>query len=344
MPAQPLLLLTGGTGFVGRALAPHLQRAHRVVVLSRNDHPAVLRGDVSQPLLGLSTERYRDLQQSLTDIVHAAADIRFESPLAASRATNREGTRHLLDLARGCPHLRRFAHIGTVYVNGLRRGDFHEEPIPAGHGYINTYQQSKHEAEALVLAAMSEIPAVIYRMSTVVADSPLGVVSQFNYVHQLIRHLPESPWPVIPGDPQASLDLIDNQWATAALAHLFEHHFQPGSIRHLCAGPEGSLPILDAFRLGREALESLGAGPVHVPELVPPAEFHRYLALHPTSAMRGMASVLSRFLPLLSLANRYHNSLASADLASSGLVRADVRNYFGKVVKYCVETNWGKTA
>ena len=115
-------------------------------------------------------------------------------------------------------------------------------------------------------------------------------------------------------------------------------------IRVMCSGRVDPQFILDAFRLGREALESLGAGPVHVPELVPPAEFHRYLALHPTSAMRGMASVLSRFLPLLSLPNRYHNSLASADLASSGLVRADVRDYFGKVVKYCVETNWGKTA
>ncbi|MGB7758302.1 MAG: SDR family oxidoreductase [Bryobacteraceae bacterium] len=351
-----MILLTGGTGFIGRAVLRLLAARpdSRIVVVSRRPPQALpfaadpvtfLAGDVRLPRLGLDQARYDELLSTVTGIIHLAGDIRFETAPAEARAANATGTWHMLELARGCTRLRRFAHVSTVYVHGLTAGTFREEPIPCAGNYLNPYQQTKHEAEALVLEASARIPAAIYRLSTVVADSPAGTVGQFNYVHQLIRHLPNSPLPVIPGDPDTGLDLIDNQWAAAALVHLFENRFVPGSIRHICAGPEDSIPFGEALRRGKKVLEAgsgNGGHAIRLPELVSPAEFNAFLAHTADRRMRLLAAVLDTFLPLVAMRNVYTNGCATADLAGSGIVRMPVRNYFDKVVRYCVDADWGR--
>jgi thioester reductase-like protein len=44
-------------------------------------------------------------------------------------------------------------------------GRIPEAPLDNHNGFVNTYQQSKYEAEQLVFEAMSEIPTVIYRLA-----------------------------------------------------------------------------------------------------------------------------------------------------------------------------------
>lgn len=351
-----MILLTGGTGFIGRAVLPLLaaRPGNRIVVLSRHAPRALalatgsvafLAGDVRLPRLGLDQARYDELRGAVTGIIHLAGDIRFDAPLAEARAANSTGTWHMLELARGCARLERFAHVSTVYVHGLMAGEFREEPIPSTGNYLNPYQQTKHEAEALVLEASARIPAAIYRLSTVVADSPAGTAGQFNYVHHLIRHLPNSPLPMIPGHPDTRLDLIDNQWAAAALVYLFENRFVPGSIRHICAGPDDSIPFGEALLRGKKVLEVVSGNGWHtirLPELVSLAEFNAFLAHTADRRMRMLASVLGTFLPLVAMRNVYTNGCATADLAESGIVRTPVRNYFDKVVRYCAETDWGQ--
>ena len=349
MSGEPAIFVTGASGLVGRAVAELLANAQpdrRIFILARRPESApsgtnitAIRGDITEDRLGLSGVDYQRLAESVTGILHAAADTRFDLPLSAARLVNTAGTARVLELARRSPHLERFLHIGTVHVNGLRRGDFHEEPIPAGHGYINTYQQSKHEAERIVLDAMRDVPASIFRLSTIAADSASGHISQFNYIHQIIRHLRSSPLEMIPGDPEVRLDLIDNQWATSAIAWLFEHRFTPGTVRHICAGPQATLSVREAFELGLRAVpEAAGA----VPRLVSPAEFARYLAMHPGQGVRELNGVLRRFLPLLSLRSLYHNERATAELTASGIVRPDIREYFEKVVVGSVERDWSE--
>ena len=348
-----MILLTGGTGFIGRAVLRLLaaRPGNRSAVLSRHaPHFAdgsvtFLAGDVRLPRLGLDQARYDELSGAVTGIIHLAGDIRFDAPLDEARAANTTGTWNMLELAGGCARLDRFAHVSTVYIHGLTEGEFREEPIPRAGDYLNPYQQTKHEAEALVLDASARIPAAIYRLSTVVADSPEGTVGQFNYVHQLIRHLPNSPLPVIPGHPDTRLDLIDNQWAAAALVHLFENRFVPGSIRHICAGPEDSMPFGEALRRGKNVLEASSANGHHtirVSEVVPLAEFNAFLAHTADRRMLLLAAVLGTFLPLVAMRNVYTNGCATADLASSGIVRVPVRDYFEKVVRYCAATDWGQ--
>jgi nucleoside-diphosphate-sugar epimerase len=352
-----MILLTGGTGFVGRAVVRSLAAKpdRRVIVLSRRarqsltnecDGVTFLAGDVRFPRLSLEPSCYDGLRENVTGIVHLASDIRFQATLQEARAANTTGTAHMLELARHCPRLQQFAHVSTVYVNGLTPGTFDEESIPNGGEYLSPYQQTKHEAESLVLDAMGEVPAAIYRLSTVVADTPAGTVGQFNYVHQLIRHLPDSPLPVIPGSPESRLDLIDNEWAAAALVHLFDKRFVPGAIRHICAGPRDSILFAEALCRGKRVLEAAlvnGARrAIHLPELVSLDEFHRFLATTADRRVHRTADILSTFLPMVAMRNVYTNVCATADLAGSGIVRTPVGRYFEKVVQYCLDTEWGR--
>jgi nucleoside-diphosphate-sugar epimerase len=351
-------LLTGATGLLGSRLLEILRppgSEREVVVLVRRPEQAecferrgirAVVGDLSLPRLGLAESDYQDLESSLTEIVHTAADVRFDLPLAESRAVNVHGVRQLLDLAGYCRKLRKFAHVSTLFVSGYRQGAFPEEPTPRGQRFVNSYQQSKFEAEESVLDRMRHIPAAIYRLSVVIADSPQGHVSQFNYFHHLLRCLPGSPLPMAPGDPQAVVDLVTNDWAAAALAYLFEQRFTPGSIRHLCLGPQNSLRLEDAIERACRVIEShpnrSGRGPVRVPELVSLGEYNRFLAGCQDRTLRAVAEALGHHVRLLAIRQAHLNPLATADLAGSGISPGDPGQFLENTVRFCLDTDWGR--
>jgi nucleoside-diphosphate-sugar epimerase len=346
-------LLTGATGLVGRAwlerlLAQDPQR--EVVVLARDPeriahHPRVtaIAGDLARPDLRLDS-----LRSSLHEIAHCAADIRFGAPLEEARAVNVEGTRRLLDLARRCPHLVRFAHVSTVYAAGAQPGTYPEAPFAGDRGFLNGYQQTKHEAEEIVLAA--DVPAAIFRLSSIIGDSS-GRVHQFNYFHQLIKMIPRSNLvPMIPGDPRARVDLIAGDWAADALAWLFDRAFEPGRIYHICAGAAGSLTVEELVRETFEIFERHPNAreflPLRAPRLVNPEEFERFAA-RPRGGADGvvaeMLRLLDQFLPHLAIAQSFETARTDEALIGSGLERPNSREFYRKVVEYCLETNWGRS-
>src|SRR5262249_40642333 len=174
MATEATLLLTGGTGLVGGELLrrflttrPGLRfviltrHPERFVKQCRNARANVLRADLVEPDLGLDPLTIRRLQADVTEILHCAADTRFSIPLDEARAVNTRGTLRLLQLARKCARLGKFAYVSTVYVAGRTTGWLRETPCDADHGFVNAYQQSKWEAERLVVQAMHELPAAI---------------------------------------------------------------------------------------------------------------------------------------------------------------------------------------
>src|SRR5262249_1654132 len=135
------------------------QPGRRIVVLTRQVDKiaqlnsmgvAALQADIVHPFLALDDTTYGELNESIECIIHCAADTRFGLSLNHARNVNSEGTRNLLRFAQGCRRLKKFAHLSTAYVVGKASGYFLEEPIRHPSGYLNTYQQSKHEAEELV--------------------------------------------------------------------------------------------------------------------------------------------------------------------------------------------------
>src|SRR5262249_5628243 len=119
------ILITGATGFLGRELLRHLLAGHRAdgfvalvrapddLALERRRHallanvPAsdaqrvrVVRGDMTEPRLGLEARSYERLADAVDQVIHCAASTRFDLSLADARRENVQSTAHVLALCR----------------------------------------------------------------------------------------------------------------------------------------------------------------------------------------------------------------------------------------------------
>ena len=105
-------------------------------------------GDLDQPLGGAGAAL-----PPVTHVWHAAASLRYlDRDAAEVTACNVEGTRRVLDLARGLGAAT-FNHVSTAYVAGRREGLVREELASRETPTNNVYERSKIEAELLVAAA-----------------------------------------------------------------------------------------------------------------------------------------------------------------------------------------------
>jgi len=352
------LLLTGGSGLVGRMLIPVLQK-HRpersIVALVRQPEQAArlemqgirtVLGDLARPRLGLSAPDYAWLEKSVTEILHVAANVRFDLSLEKSRVVNVGGALQILQLAQSCAGLRKFGHVSTAFVNGYREGVFDEEPMAPGQEFVNPYQQTKFEAEGAVLQAMRHIPASIYRIPVLLADSEDGVVSQFGYFHHLLRMLPDSILPVMPGDPDVLVDMVPANWVAASLAYVFDFRFTEGTIRHLCAGVQRSMRLGDMMARASRAIERHPSYPrgrsVRFPRLVKIAEYEDFIRNCGDRALRFVASAVGRHVHLMGMHQCYLTARAQSDLAGSGLLLPDMLGCLENTITYCLDTEWGR--
>src|SRR3954451_15376541 len=145
------VLVTGATGFVGRATCVELhERGHDVVALTRRpgSEPAgtsAVQGDIAHedpgPLQRAVAEARPDA------VIHLAAEIASQRSEAKIRATNVDGTRRLVDAAQrsgSSPKLVFCSTVGTGEPNGelLEPG----KPLPVE----TPYGRSKQEGERIV--------------------------------------------------------------------------------------------------------------------------------------------------------------------------------------------------
>lgn len=148
------VLLTGGTGFRGKALIEKLLRDTEVetiyvIVREKKGRTAHMRldelfddvvferlksekpkcrnrveavpGDCSISGLGLSiTERHK-LISKINVIFHVAATVNFNEQIKLAYNVNVNGTRDILNLAREMKNLKSLVHISTAYSNCIRQ-------------------------------------------------------------------------------------------------------------------------------------------------------------------------------------------------------------------------------
>ena len=132
------ILVTGGTGMLGRRLVPRmLERGHSVRVLSRHgghvpDGAESFLGDVQDPA------RVREAVQGIDTVIHAAS-----SPRRKARQVEVSGTRNVVDAVGPTG-----AHLIYVSIVGVDR---HRLP----------YYKAKRAAEEVV--ASSSVPWTIQR-------------------------------------------------------------------------------------------------------------------------------------------------------------------------------------
>jgi nucleoside-diphosphate-sugar epimerase len=207
------VLVTGATGFVGRALCPVLRAAgHEVIAAAR---------DVTAPFpSGIAVRAIADIGPgadwtphlaNVGAIVHLAARVHRlgesgDAALSENRRINRDGTRALAEAAVKAG-VRRLVFASSVKVNGENtngRGPFTEDdPVRPG----DAYAISKWEAEEALraLAAKTGLEVVIVRPPLVYGE---GVKANFLSLLKLCRRAP--PLPLGGIDNRRSLIYVGN--------------------------------------------------------------------------------------------------------------------------------------
>lgn len=266
MTAARRILLTGGSGLLGGELAGGLiERGHAVTAvvhrsrtICRNDgtvvastdgrgaapYPGSLRllaGDLGRPALGLDARTLEAAAAGHDLVIHCAAATGFGLKEEVYRSVNVEGTRHVLELARrgGMPVI----HVSTAYVCGARNGAVAEAQVEPGQMFANHYEESKAEAERLVLAA--GVPAVIARPSIVVGNSQSGRLRRSNGIYAIYRLMAEGHIRTMPATPGATLDLVPIDHVAAGLVDLTERiDAATGGIFHLTSSAPMPVSLL----------------------------------------------------------------------------------------------------
>src|SRR5687768_563126 len=356
------ILVTGGMGTLGRELVSRFAGAAGapVIVLTRDVGRAaslvppsvtLIAGDVRAGGLGLAEPDRMALRTRLTDIVHCAAETTFNRPLDEARATNVDGTRVILDLARECPRLARLACFSTVYVAGRATGCFGETDVGGTAGFINSYEQSKAEMEVIVRDEMSTLPVALYRLSTIIGDSRTGEVTGFNAVHHALRLLYQGLAPMVPGTERALVDLIPVDFAANAAHHLFEREFTAGATYHLCAGAARSATLgalLDAttaaFERYRPAWRKRSIARPALVELDTYELFVRSVEEAGNQVLLQATRAVQAFAYQLAYPKVFDARVADTALVPHGIAPPPVLDYYASVVRWCIETNWGAPA
>ncbi|MYS56661.1 NAD-dependent epimerase/dehydratase family protein, partial [Streptomyces sp. SID6013] len=101
---RPTLLLTGGSGVLGRALIDELAPDYDLLCLRRSrplHDPRVreLEGDLLAPRLGLSPGAWYELALRVDVVLHSAAQTNWRTPPEEIMRTNTLGAETLIDLA-----------------------------------------------------------------------------------------------------------------------------------------------------------------------------------------------------------------------------------------------------
>ncbi|XP_047038744.1 putative fatty acyl-CoA reductase CG5065 [Helicoverpa zea] len=143
------IFLTGGTGFVGKALIEKLLRSlpdlkalyllmrqkkglsaeerlkdlcsKQVFDMLREKNPEgfkklrIINGDITEEGLGISEDDKRLLREECNIIFHSAACVRFDQKLKDAVNMNTSGTLRMLTLAESMQNLEVFVHLSTAY-------------------------------------------------------------------------------------------------------------------------------------------------------------------------------------------------------------------------------------
>ena len=333
------VFLTGATGFVGReVLSRFLERDDRHVfalVRAENDDEAAGRlpaherltavaGDIEQPGLGLADSTRESLCDEVGTVLHCAASVSFDLPLAESRSVNVEGTRRVLDFARSCSRLERLTYVSTAYVAGEPGRLFREDELAVGQTFRNPYERSKFEAELAVRTEGRDLPLQILRPSIVVGDSLTGRTSSFNVLYGPLKAYARGLMRAIPARRDAPVDIVPVDYVADCTHELATSG--PDGTFHLVAGRNattvGKLLDLSAEQLGRSQ-----------PAVLPPKLYRRLI--HPW---------LRRKYPALRRMEVYFPYFSSKVRFDDGRLGPGpkVERYFHRLVSYAERARWGR--
>ena len=256
------IFLTGATGFIGAFLLYELLQETKadIYCLVRSSSPesgkqkiqsnleryllwneeldsriVPVLGDLSQPFLGLTEQKFRELASIFDLIYHNGAFVNLIYPYSALRATNVIGTQEILRLA---------SQIKVTPVHFISTLDVFQSPhywatsviqeqdgLEHGEGLNDGYAQSKWVAEKLVMTARSRgIPVCIYRLGMITGHSQTGVSQTDDLMCRMIKgfiQLGSAP------DLDLMLNMTPVDYVSKAIVHLSSQKKSLGKAFHL---------------------------------------------------------------------------------------------------------------
>lgn len=189
-----MILVTGGTGFLGRNLLPFLlESGYRVRLITRTPEKypwlANLNVEIIQTDIADAEAVYR-AATGVRYIIHAAGLFRFLGEPESFEHTNIIGTCNILEAARQ-EGVEKLVHVSTIAVAGFPRpGQVITEDTPPNP--MDDYQRTKLAGEQLVQHYIQEygVPAVIARGGAFYGPHGRYAFNKLFFEDPLIHHWP----------------------------------------------------------------------------------------------------------------------------------------------------------
>ncbi len=289
------ILVTGSTGYIGAHLVAGVLERHgerlNLLVRAKDPHEAevrlwralqlhmdfptflgflrarlrIFRGDLTGKFLGLPEQEYKELVATTDSVIHCAASLNRKSEKSCLNV-NLRGTLEVVELAmraRDAHGLRRFSHVSTVAVAGMRSDEVVTEDasIDWNRSDYDPYARTKKFCEHMIRELLPDVSRTIFRPSIVLGDSRRGETTQFDMVRAFVFL---AGLPVLPFRPDDRLDIVPVDYVADAIVTLHQKEKPAHEIYHLSSGT-GS----QTFRELTEALARAQgkAKPVFVPSL-----------------------------------------------------------------------------
>ncbi|HYN29129.1 MAG TPA: SDR family oxidoreductase [Dermatophilaceae bacterium] len=349
------LLMTGFPGFLGSALLPRLLArrkgvqalclvqehwmplaAERVAEIeAAHPHTAgrisLVTGDITTAGLGIE---YGDRGRvaDVTEVWHLAAVYDLAVPEPVARRVNVEGTAHVIEFCLGREKFTRLQYVSTCYVSGDYAGEFPEDDLDLGQGFLNHYESTKFEAEVLVRRAVrAGLPATIYRPGIVVGDSRTGETQKYDGPYMYVTYMSRLPWvAVIPGVGDfdtVRAGLVPRDYVIAAMDVLSVKKASKGKTYALTdPNPPTTKEVVDTFAhyLKRRAIT------------VPVPSSLTKLLIDRVPGLESLLGLPAEALDYLSTRTTYSTTNAVTDLAGTGVECPPFTTYAERLLDYMV--------
>ena len=369
------ILITGGTGFVGKAVVARLLNqpwVGRIFLLARpqRGRPAserveqqlkvmfgaerakemshrivAIAGDLTSPGLGISPEDMTLLKSDCHQILHCGASTDFAASLAEARVINLEGTRYVLTVAddlRRDGVLRRVDYVSTAYVAGAAGRVVKETDLDMGQGFQSPYEQSKFEAENLIHAWKRDYPVTIHRPSIVVGQSYNGYTPHFKVLYWPLMILARNMAQFFVCNPGSYLDVVPVDYVADAIVALLPNREAEERTFLLTAGLGKEIKVRQLL------IDAMDLAEVKRKPIMPMWLFDFIRKVPPLARL-----LPNDFWTVVDMAKPYHGYLRGIKtrfnpaetlqlLARSGVKPPEWRDYKHQILQFCLDSRWGK--
>jgi thioester reductase-like protein len=359
------IFLTGSTGYIGAHIAANLLQDHdaalNLLVRARDPQEAavrlwrsmqlhmdfprfyeyfqtrirIFRGDLTELKFGLAEDDYDRLIHTTDSIIHCAASLNRKSEKSCLNV-NVRGTLEVVQLGSRVEYyhgLRRFSHVSTVAVAGMRHNEIvtEDKSVEWDRSDYDPYARTKKFCEHMIRQLLPRVPRTIFRPSIVLGDSRRAQTTQFDMVRAFVFL---AGLPVLPFRPNDKIDIVNVDFVADAVATLHQKENPQSDTYHLSSGT--------ASQTFRELTAALAAarhkrGPLFLPFLEKPfTAAVNTLSKYRNSVGRG-AALMQVFMPYLVWNTVFDNTRVTTEL---GRKPVPFSQYSYPLLKFSQEANF----